>query len=394
VSSSILPDVLTALAAAAVPTTESAVAAAAEPDPTSVVMRGSLDDVIEHFHEQQWTDGLPIVPPTPSRVDAFLDMVDRDPDEVLGVLAPEMRRATVRSVAVNGVMAGCRPEYMPLLVAAVEAIADPAFRMQDAGSTPGWEPLVVLSGPMVERLGFYSKGGLMRVGRRPNASVGRFVRLYMRNVAGFRPGGTDKGSIGYTFNVAMAEDDAATAALGWQPFRADQGFSAADDVVTVQSVVAISPPVYSGGADPVGLCEPLLHYFAGTAGAWAFTGVWYGHYHPLILMSPAVAGAFAAAGWGKPEIRRHLFDNLRIEARWLEHYPYHVAGQDVPLAELVARGVADPRYAESDDPTRLVPLLLREEWTNIVVAGDPGRNQSRIYINNHEQGPPISKRVR
>jgi hypothetical protein len=396
VSTTIIANVVAGLganaAAAAAPMSDAALPA--EPDPAAVVMRGSLDDVLEHFHERQWTDGLPIVPPTPSRVDAFLAMVDRHPDDVIGVLAPEMRKATVRSVAVNGVMAGCRPEYMPLLVAAVEALADPSFRIQDAGSTPGWEPLVVVSGPMVERLGFNSKGGLMRVGRQANTSIGRFVRLYMRNVAGFRPGGTDKGSIGYTFNVAMAEDDEATALLGWQPFRADQGFSAADDVVTVQSVVAVSPPIYSGGADPLGLIEPLLHYFAGTAGAWAFTGVWYGHYHPLILMSPAVASAFAAAGWGKAEIRRHLYDNLRISARWLEHYPYHVAGQDVPLAELVARGVADSRYAASDDPERLVTLLLREEWTNIVVAGDPGRNQSRIYINNHEQGPPVSKLVR
>lgn len=367
-----------------------------EPDPATVVMRGSLDDVHEYFHERQWTDGLPIVPPTPSRVAAFLAMVDGDPDHVLGVVAPEMRKATLRSVAVNGVMAGCRPEYMPVLVAAVEAIADPAFRIQDAGSTPGWEPLLVLSGPMVQRLGFSSKGGLMRVGNRANTSVGRFLRLYMRNVAGWRvpPGGTDKGSIGSTFNVAMAEDDEATAALGWPYLRVERGFAPDDDVVTVQSVVAISPPIYSGGADPLVLMEPLLHHVAGTVGAWAFTGVMYGQFHPLLLMSPAVAGAFAAAGWGKPEIRKHLYDNLRIEARLLERYPYHVLGQEMSLADLVARGVADPRYAESADPSRLVPLLLHEESINIVVAGDPGRNQSRLYVNNHEQGPPTSKKVR
>lgn len=395
VSSRILPDVLEGLAGAG--GTESAVATAAraEPAPDSVVLRGTLDEILDDFHARQWTDGLPIVPPTPERVAAFLGMTDRDPDDVLGVLAPEMRQATVRSVAVNGVMAGCRPEYMPILVAGVEALADPAFRIQDAGSTPGWEPLMVVSGPLVASLGFNTKGGLMRVGRQANASIGRFLRLYMRNVAGFRvpPGGTDKGSIGYTFNVAMAEDDEVVSSLGWPPFRVDQGFSHGDTVVTVQSVVAISPPVYSGGSDPLELSETLLHYFAGTAGAWAFTGVWYGRYHPLILMSPAVAAAYAAAGWGKPEIRHHLYENLRISARWLEHYPFHVAGQDVPLADLVQRGVAQPRYAESDDPERQVPLLQREDWTNIVVAGDPGRNQSRIYINNHEQGPPISKRV-
>ena len=124
-------------------------------------------------------------------------------------------QATVWSVAVNGVMAGCRPEYMPILVAVVEAIADPEWRIQDAGATPGWEPLIVLSGPMVKRLGFNTGSGLMRMGSRPAASMGRFLRMYLRNVAGLRvpPGTTDKGSIGSSFNVALAEDEDATRAL-------------------------------------------------------------------------------------------------------------------------------------------------------------------------------------
>ena len=333
------------------------------------------------------------MPPTRAAVDEFLSWTDRDPDEVLGVLAPEYRAATVRSVAVNGVMAGCRPEYLPLLLAVVEAVADPDFRIEDAGSTPGWEPLVVVSGPLVETLGFNTETGLMRVGRRANTSIGRFLRLFMRNVAGLRPGTTDKGSIGTTFNVALGEDEAAVRELGWTPFRVDRGFAEDDDVVTVQSVVAISPPIYSGGDDPLTLIGPLAHLAATTMGPWTFTSLWYQRWHPLVLMSPAVAAGFARGGWGKAEIRRHLFEQLKIEARWLEHYPLHVAGQETPIAELVGRGVAPSSFLDSDDPERLLPLLLREESTGIVVAGDPGRNQSRVYVNNHEQGPPVSKRV-
>src|ERR1700722_4219917 len=106
--------------------------------------------------------------------------------------------------------------------------------------------------------------------------------------------------------------------------------------------------------------------------------MWYGHSHALIIMSPAVAGEFAKHGWTKDDIRQDLFENTDIEAGVLETYPLHVAGQPTPLAKLVAQGVIDASYTASDDPERRVPLLLRPEWTNIVVVGDPGRNQSRI----------------
>src|SRR5919201_3987899 len=158
-----------------------------------------------------------MIPPTLERIGRFLAHTRRGPDEVVGRLLPENRAATVWSIAVNGVMAGGRPEYMPVLVAIVEAIADPIFRVEDAGSTPGWEPLVIVSGPVARRLDLNHGQGVMRVGRQANTSVGRFLRLYLRNVAGLRipPGAGDKGSIAGSFNVALAEDEDAAAALGW-----------------------------------------------------------------------------------------------------------------------------------------------------------------------------------
>jgi hypothetical protein len=385
----VLPGVLEALQSEAA----SSDGPGAEPQPGSVVFRGSYDAVNDRFLTDLWSDGLPIVPPTRERVDAFLAWTERDPDEILGVLPPEFREATVLSVAVNGVMAGCRPEYMPILVAAVECIADPGFRLEDAGSTPGWEPLVVVSGEIVDAIDLNTEVGAMRVGRQANATIGRFIRLYMRNVAGFRPGLTDKGTLGFGFNMALGENEAAVDALGWDPYRVDAGFTREDNVVTVQSALAISAPVYAGGTDPETLARPLAHYLAGTSGTWFFSALWYSRWHPLIVMSPAVARGFADLGWGKPEIRRYLFEHTKIEAWWLEHYPLHPAGAGFSLAELVSRGSAPPIYAEGDDPNRLVPMLLREEWTSIVLAGDPQRNQSRIVVNNHEQGAPVSRRV-
>ncbi|MBM3344964.1 MAG: hypothetical protein FJY55_00465, partial [Betaproteobacteria bacterium] len=229
----------------------------AEPGPQEVVFAGTLAEVQAHFEAREWSDGLPFVPPTREAVAEFLSWTARDPGEVIGILPPEFREATVWSVAVNGVMAGCLPAYMPVLLAMVEAIADPAFKLEDAGCTPGWEPLAVVSGEIVESLDFNTGTGNMRIGRRANAAIGRFLRLYIRNVAGFRQGSTDKGSIGANFYMAMGENEAAVRALGWNPLRVDLGFGMGDNVVMVQSVVALSSPVYMGGTDPETMMAPL-----------------------------------------------------------------------------------------------------------------------------------------
>ena len=115
-------------------------------DPRAVVFAGSLDDVQDHFVERLWSDGLPVVPPTLDRVERFLRFTDRDPDEVIGVLPPAHREATVWGVAVNGVMAGCRPEHMPVLIAAVEAIADNHYNLNNIGSTWGVLPFLLVNG--------------------------------------------------------------------------------------------------------------------------------------------------------------------------------------------------------------------------------------------------------
>jgi hypothetical protein len=370
-------------------------AAPTELGAASIAFAGTLDEVQDHFVDELWSDGLPVVPPTVDRVERFLASTDRDAGDVIGVLPPAQREATVWTVAVNGVIAGCRPEYMPVLLAVTEAVADPEFRMEDAGPTPGWEPLVILSGALAKELAFNSGAGAMRVGRRANATVGRFLKLLMGNVAGIRipPGETDKATIGASFNVALAEDEDAVMALGWAPFRVDRGFGRDDSVVTVQSVVASSPPIYSSGARALDHMERIAYLLGTTCGPWSFTGPWFGRWHPLLVLGPAVAQALAGDGWGKDDVRRYLSEHLTLPASHLDRYAHDVISTNDTLADLVAKGLAPARYAESTDPDRPVPLLMREEWTGIVVAGDPGRNQSKAYINNHKQGPPVSRAV-
>jgi hypothetical protein len=293
-------------------------------------------------------------------------------------------------------MAGCDPALTPIAIAAVECIADADFRLEHAGSTPGWEPLIVLSGPRFADVGLRAGPGQMKLGNPAASSLGRVLRLCMRNGAGFRqhPGTTDKGSFGFTFIVAMPEDRDATLALGWPTFGVDRGFPLEQDVVTVQSVVAISPPIYCGGETGLDQIEMIEHFMAGTIGAYAFAGVWFQRWHPLLALGPSIAAAFARDGWTKDRIRRHLFENLHIEGRWFDRYPELIRGSaSLTMQKLVEDGLAPSLYSESDAPDRPLPMLLREEWTGIVLAGDPWRNQSRAYINNHFQGPPVSRAV-
>src|SRR6516225_10741197 len=167
------------------------------------------------------------------KVREFLRFTERAPDDSLGVIPPDNRSATVWSVAVNGVMAGCRPEYMPLLVALVEAMADPAYGVEHSGNTPGSETLIVLNGPIIKQLGFNYEQGVLRDGFMPNTSVGRFFRLALRNMAGFLPHKTDKGCFGNTFRVVLAENEDALGKIGWAPNSADMGFAAGDNTVTI-----------------------------------------------------------------------------------------------------------------------------------------------------------------
>lgn len=367
-----------------------------EPDAEEIVATGYLDVIEEEFVQRGWSDGLPIIPPTLARVKDFLRFTERDPGEVIGVLLPGARLATVWTVAVNGVMAGCRPEYMPILLSVVECLADPQFRLQDAGSTPGWEPLVIVSGPLANDLNFNSGSGVMRVGRQANTSIGRFTRLYMRNVAGLRipPDQTDKGSFGMSFNVALAEDERAIEDIDWPPFRADRGYPGLDTVITVQSVVAISQPIYSGGATAREHLHTLGWLFSSTMGPWSVLGLYYKAWHPLLAISPSVASVLAGAGYRKDDVRAYLQANSFMSAGQLERYAWEVGVTGVDLTRLVRDGALPSKYHESDDPNRLVPLILEAGDIGIVVAGDPGRNQSKVYVNNHVQGKPVSRPVR
>ncbi len=287
-----------------------------------IAFSGSLDEVNEYFYQHEWSDGLPIVPPTFDRIEQFLKFTDRAADEVIGVLLPDNRAATIWSIAVNGVMAGCKPEYMPILVALIEAMADPEYGVEHSSNTPGAETLIILNGPIIKQLGFNYEQGVMRDGFRPNTSIGRFWRLYLRNVAGFLPHKTDKGTYGNTWRVVVAENEEVLKQIGWQPNSVDMGFEAGDNTVTIGRYTGGDLIAGVGGATP----EEMLPYIADAVLkkiTWQviFTiGIANGMLRPLLFITPIIAMQIAKAGWSKDDVKKYLFEHCRMPAEMFNRY--------------------------------------------------------------------------
>ena len=363
--------------------------------PGDIAFTGTLEEVNHHFYENQWSDGLPIIPPTRAKVAEFLAFTDRDPDEVLGILLPARQEATILNVAITGVMAGCRPEYMPLLIAAVEILCDPNFRLEDQGSAPSWEIVGIVSGPIARELGFNSDHGVCSTGRMANTAIGRFLRLYSRNIAGHRipPGVTDYAGIGNSFVVSIAENEEYARSIGWPTFGEDQGLAPGESAITLQGIVAASPSfLYAGpdDGDVPSYIKPLKEVFGDAmCGYWGFTGAVYGHWHPLIILNPDMARLIAEAGWSKDDLRNYLYEACRIPASLMEERGEMM---NLDLAAQVASGVLPDVYHRSDDPERLVPVFVKPESIGILVAGAP-TTFFRAYMNNHEQGIPITRRI-
>jgi len=368
-----------------------------EPTAREIVFRGTFEEVNAHFYQREWSDGLPIVPPTLAKIDEFLSFTDRRPEESLGILLPENRAATIWATAVNGVMAGCRPEYMPILVALIEAMADPVYGVEHSGNTPGAETLIILNGPIIKELGFNCTQGVLRDGFMPNTSVGRFWRLALRNMAGFLPHKTDKGTFGNTFRVVLAENEDALAKIGWPPHSVDVGFAAGENTVTITRLTGggVMPSVT--GSTPEEMMPYLADGLAKQTG-WevVFTvgGLSIGTLRPVLVLSPILAQTIARAGWSKHDVKRYLYDHARMPAWRVEAFTEKWA--DFPIGSLqrqVNLGRLPPAFHESDDPNRMVPIVLEPDDFIVLVSGDPLRTNAYAFTHNGYLGFPTAKKI-
>ena len=286
----------------------------------------------EYFFEQGWTDGLPITPPTRAAVAAMLAHTARDRHETLGPIPPRMRVVTLEKIAINAVMAGCKAEYFPVVLAAVEAVLDENCRLYGIQTaTNNTTPLIIVNGPAIKRLNFNAAGNVFGAGNRANASVGRALQLILRNLGGDLPGETDMATQGqsgkYTFCIAENEADSP-----WPPFHVEQGFAASDSTVTV---IGASPGhnLFTYG------CETgaeILDHFIGGLTALGHNNVIFPT-GPLLVIGPEHAGVLARDGFDKPAIRKAIFERARIplsrfavrtvrglhhrRSRWFELFP-------------------------------------------------------------------------
>ena len=206
----------------------------AAPYQNDVRISGTLAEIQRIFLDSGWTDGLPVVPPTEQAVAEFLRFTDLPPDHSLGAIPPAQRNVTVRHVAVNGVMAGCPPEFMPLLLAFVEAMKDGDFR-RTLASTHAWTPYCWLNGPVARQLGFDCGQG--EICEPKNAVLGRFINLALLNLGGYRVKENRMGTFGYLMPWCLVEDEAAALKIGWKPYHMQRGYSVDDSTLTAASSI-------------------------------------------------------------------------------------------------------------------------------------------------------------
>jgi hypothetical protein len=264
----------------------------------------------ELFQRNGWTDGLPIVPPTESGVRAFLEGAGLSASGVIGIEPVRRRRITAEKVAIAAVMAGCRPEYLPVVVAVVKAMCEPEFGLHGVtASTGGSAPFVVVNGPVRRALGMNATHNAFANGSRPNATIGRALRLLVINVLGGIPGQLDRSTLGhpgkFTFCVAEDEEDSA-----WLPLATERGIVAEASAVTVLAVGAPHQIMNEWTHDPKEIAET---YAAAIRANMLTYSIWAGNY--AIVVPRQHRQIFAQAGWAKKDLRECLHERARVTRR-------------------------------------------------------------------------------
>jgi len=305
----------------------------------------SLEDEMEALFARGWTDGLPVVPPTESRVLSMLEGTTRDPQEVVAVVAPDLVPCTVEKVAINAVLAGCKPEYLPVVLAAVEAVCTDAFNIHGVlATTMGVGPIIVVNGPIRRALGMNSGINVLGQGNRANASIGRALQLVIRNVGGGRPGEVDRATYGNPgkLGFCFAEDEEASP---WEPLSVSLGAAPGTNTVTVFAGEGPRNILDQLAREP----EPLCRSMAACLGSV---------HHPKIVMGmdcmlvvgPEHARIFREAGWSRQQVIERIRELTARRGAELMRGADEMA-EGLPLPE-EARDAMLPKFREG------IPLLV------------------------------------
>ncbi|MEO1321831.1 MAG: TlpA family protein disulfide reductase [Pseudomonadota bacterium] len=328
----------------------------------------SADDVAEFLFDQGFSDGLPLVPPTPERVLRMLSGTRRSPKEVIAQMPPNMGEATIEKIAINAVMAGCKPEYLPVVIAAVEAVCTDEFNIHGVmATTMGASPVMVVNGPIRDRIGMNSGLMALGTGNRANATIGRAVRLAVRNIGGSKPGGTDRSTLGspMKFTMCFAEREERSP---WAPLHVERGFSPDESVVTVFAMT-------SGPVQIVDQESRAPDEIAGTLGL-GLESLFLPKYHmmpvdTLLIVCPEHIDTLMRDGpYSKDRLRQRIQD---VTTRPL---------RDMVANEVSGAGMTRAAAAKlsQDQLNKPVPKFAKPEYIHMVVAGaDAGKFSSAYH---------------
>lgn len=351
-----------------------------------IVFIGTVDEVNKYFTEMRWSDGLPIIQPTIEKVEEFLKFTDLPWNKSLGAFPIAYRNTLVWHVAVNGVMAGCPPEYMPLLIAFTKAMADPNFR-RTLTSTHAWTPYCWVNGPVARQLGIDSGQGLISEAR--NAALGRFINLAMLNLGGYYIKQDRMGTFGYLMPWALAEDEEACLQIGWKPYHVQKEFNLNDSTLTAASALMWGNNLTPASTNPKKIMELIAwdavekHQF----GVGSGTAVTY----RTILITPSVALDLARDYQTKEKLEEALVATARRPAYqrayanyWANpgsafdpaKYPFEQHLKKIIKDEKAEQTALPPWFPKTpgSEKTYTVPVMKRG-MNPILVTGDPDRNK-------------------
>jgi len=358
--------------------------------PDEIVLEGTYEEIDDYFKRQLWTDELPIVPPTRERVEAFLRHTKRAPDERIAVLPQANLAAVPWNIAANAVMAGCRPEQMPVVIAAVEAIADNAYNLNNIGSTWGVLPFLLVNGPAAKKLNIESGAQLVNKGANP--ALGRALGLIIRNIAGYKLSRNYMGTLGYPMNFVVAENEAE---CPWEPYHVEHGFDRNDSTVTACGTVTWGWPPAIYGTEEKSAAQAALEFLSLEVtkkpclgrlverGAHGFRNM------ITFLIAPPVAKALAGAGYTKQMIRDYVYEHARVPYRELEFLIEYGHSEAFKIPDMVERGLMPREYLVKPDD--LVRVLPSPDVINIVVCGDPDRNRLMVLWGGYVS--PVTKKI-
>jgi hypothetical protein len=326
----------------------------------------ALDSVAQLFMEKQMSDGLPVVPPTQKAVDWMLSGTSRRPDEVIGTLPPRKGTVTIQKIAINAVMAGARPEYLPAIIAAVEGLADPHFdgiwwRMSTSSSFPA----IVVSGPLAQELKMNSGMGLLGYGFRANATIGRAVQLVTLNMGQTWPDVNDMAATGrmnsYTF-WTFAEDPESP----WESYAVEKGNKPVDSVVMTAVVPAGMMSLIGGGAvapwTEQGILDGIIRQISnvrGTTPIW--TGTW------TVVMHPECARRLKDKGMSKKDVQKFLWEQSKVPVDRIDKATLKAINECLDAGEFMPEAVSV--FRDALKPGGKMPVVQTPEHIDIIVAG-------------------------